>query len=55
MLLSLLVLRCVCASFPSGFEVCMCFFPFWFGGVWGVNLIVLVLEHCLSFYSTCER
>ena len=29
---------CVCASFPFGFE----------GGVW--DLIVVVPDHCLSFY-----
>ena len=29
---------CVCASFPFGFE----------GGIW--DLIVLILDHCLSIY-----
>ena len=32
---------CVCASFPFGFE----------GGMW--DLIVLVPDHCLSFYFIC--
>ena len=33
---------CVCASFPFGFE----------GGMWDLNLIVLVPDHGISIYFT---